>query len=75
MNIGYSIVIVQISRKSIRPNSFEHRGHHYGYCFIGDEQMNQGYKINGKKVQRIMKELGLKNLDCIKKYRDSLQRY
>ncbi|EJR26359.1 hypothetical protein IIG_05401 [Bacillus cereus VD048] len=31
--------------------------------------MNPGYKINHKKVQRIMKELGLKSLVRIKKYR------
>ncbi len=31
--------------------------------------MNQGHKINHKKVQRIMKELGLKSLVRMKKYR------
>ncbi|EMY5507120.1 hypothetical protein V8T57_003606 [Bacillus wiedmannii] len=40
-----------------------------------DEKMNQGYKINDKKIKRIMKELGLKSSVRIKKYRDSLQRY
>ncbi|PGO78038.1 IS3 family transposase [Bacillus cereus] len=46
----------------------EHQGH-YGYRRIRDELMNQGHKINHKKVQRIMKELGLKSLVRMKKYR------
>ncbi len=39
----------------------EHQGR-YGYRRIRDELMNQGHKTNHKKVQRIMKELGLKSL-------------
>ncbi len=46
----------------------EHQGR-YGYRRIRDELMNQGHKINHKKVQRIMKELGLKSLVRMKKYR------
>lgn len=46
----------------------EHRGR-YGYRRIRDELTNQGYTVNHKKVQRIMKELGLKCLVRIKKYR------
>lgn len=41
----------------------------YGYRRIRDELTNQGYKVNHKKVQRIMKELGLKSLVRMKKYR------
>ncbi|TKH52639.1 IS3 family transposase, partial [Bacillus cereus] len=41
----------------------------YGYRRIRDELMNEGHKINHKKVQRIMKELGLKSLVRMKKYR------
>ncbi len=46
----------------------EHKGR-YGYRRIRDELMNRGYQINHKKVQRIMKELGLACLTRIKKYR------
>ncbi|TKH70499.1 IS3 family transposase, partial [Bacillus cereus] len=46
----------------------EHQGR-YGYRRIRDELMNEGHKINHKKVQRIMKELGLKSLVRMKKYR------
>ena len=41
----------------------------YGYRRIRDELTNRGLKVNHKKVQRIMKELGLKSLVRIKKYR------
>ena len=41
----------------------------YGYRRIRDELMNRGHKVNHKKVQRIMKELGLKCLVRMKKYR------
>ncbi len=37
----------------------EHEGR-YGYRRIRDELTNRGQKVNHKKVQRIMKELGLK---------------
>lgn len=43
----------------------EHKGR-YGYRRIRDELANRGQKVNHKKVQRIMKELGLKCLVRIK---------
>nr|WGE06194.1 IS3 family transposase [Bacillus subtilis] len=46
----------------------EHKGR-YGYRRIRDELRNRGYQVNHKKVQRIMKELGLVSLVRIKKYR------
>lgn len=46
----------------------EHCGR-YGYRRIRDELLNRGYKVNHKRVQRIMKELGLKSLVRMKKYR------
>jgi putative transposase len=46
----------------------EHEGR-YGYRRIRDELTNRGHKVNHKKVQRIMKELGLKCLVRMKKYR------
>lgn len=46
----------------------EHKGR-YGYRRIKDELENKGYKVNHKKVQRIMKELGLKCVVRMKKYR------
>lgn len=46
----------------------EHEGR-YGYRRIGDELTDCGHKVNHKKVQRIMKELGLKCLVRMKKYR------
>ena len=46
----------------------DHKGR-YGYRRIQDELRNRGYQVNHKKVQRIMKELGLKSLVRIKKYR------
>jgi putative transposase len=46
----------------------EHEGR-YGYRRIRDELANRGFKVNHKKVQRIMGELGLKSLIRIKKYR------
>ncbi|AWC27375.1 hypothetical protein CG478_012815 [Bacillus cytotoxicus] len=45
----------------------EHEGR-YGYRRIFDEFTNRGHKINHKKVQHIMKELGLKCLIRMKKY-------
>lgn len=39
----------------------EHEGR-YGYRCIRDELANIGQKVNRKKIQRIMKELGLKCL-------------
>ena len=46
----------------------EHEGR-YGYRRIRDELLNRGQKVNHKKVQRIMKELGLKCLVRMKKYK------
>ena len=46
----------------------EHQGR-YGYRRIRDELFNRGHQVNHKKVQRIMKELGLKSVVRIKKYR------
>jgi putative transposase len=46
----------------------EHKGR-YGYRRIRDELFNRGYQVNHKKVQRIMKELGLKSVVRMKKYR------
>jgi putative transposase len=46
----------------------EHEGR-YGYRRIRDELVNRGRKVNHKKVQRIMKGLGLKSLVRMKKYR------
>ncbi|AYV74199.1 IS3 family transposase [Bacillus sp. PK3-056] len=46
----------------------EHQGR-YGYRRIRDELVNRGKKVNHKKVQRIMKELGLKCLVRMKKYK------
>ena len=46
----------------------EHEGR-YGYRRIRDELRNRGHKVNHKKVHRIMKELGLKCLVRMKKYR------
>lgn len=46
----------------------EHQGR-YGYRRIRDELFNRGHRINHKKVQRIMKELGLKSVVRMKKYR------
>ncbi|NIK80489.1 transposase InsO family protein [Paenibacillus castaneae] len=46
----------------------EHQGR-YGYRRIRDELINRGNRVNHKKVQRIMKELGLKCVVRMKKYR------
>ncbi|MFF3024772.1 IS3 family transposase [Gottfriedia sp. NPDC057948] len=46
----------------------EHEGR-YGYRKIRDELTNRGYKVNHKKVQRLMKVLGIKSLVKVKKYR------
>ncbi|MCG3087668.1 IS3 family transposase [Sporosarcina cyprini] len=46
----------------------EHEGR-YGYRRIRDELANRGRKVNHKKVQRIMRELGLKCLVRMKKYK------
>ncbi|MEK4386072.1 IS3 family transposase [Solibacillus sp. FSL W7-1464] len=46
----------------------EHDGR-YGYRRIRDELANRGQKVNHKKVQRLMKELGLKCLVRMKKYK------
>ena len=41
----------------------------YGYRRIRDELTNRGLKVNHKKVQRIMNELGLKCMVRVKKYK------
>jgi len=46
----------------------EHRGR-YGYRRIRDQLHNQGHEVNHKKVQRLMKELGLQCTVRMKKYR------
>jgi transposase InsO family protein len=46
----------------------DHKGR-YGYRRITLELHNQGFLINHKTVQRLMKELGLKSLVRMKKYR------
>ncbi|MFB6469612.1 IS3 family transposase [Cytobacillus sp. Hz8] len=46
----------------------EHEGR-YGYRRIRDELAIRGQKVNHKKVQRIMRELGLKCLVRMKKYK------
>ncbi|SOC41510.1 transposase InsO family protein [Ureibacillus acetophenoni] len=46
----------------------EHEGR-YGYRRIRDELANRGKKVNHKKVQRIMKALGLKSIVRMKKYK------
>lgn len=46
----------------------EHEGL-YGYRRIRDELTNHGHKVNHKKVYRLMKELGLKCIIRMKKYR------
>ena len=46
----------------------DHKGR-YGYRRITDELRNQGHLVNHKKVQRIMRELGLNCIVRMKKYR------
>ena len=46
----------------------EHKGR-YGYRRITLELRNRGYQINHKTIQSLMKELGLKSLVRMKKYR------
>jgi putative transposase len=46
----------------------EHEGR-YGYRRIRDELENRGQNVNHKKVQRLMKELGLKCIVRMKKYK------
>ncbi|MCM3472483.1 MULTISPECIES: IS3 family transposase [Brevibacillus] len=46
----------------------EHKGR-YGYRRIKDELKNLGHQVNHKKVQRLMKQLGLKSMVRMKKYR------
>lgn len=46
----------------------EHEGR-YGYRRIRDELVHRQQKVNPKKIQRIMKELGLKCLVRMKRYK------
>jgi len=55
-------------KAEIKPIYEEHEGR-YGYCRIRDELANRNQIVNHKKVQRIMKELGLKCLVRMKKYK------
>ena len=55
-------------KETIKAIYDEHEGR-YGYRRIRDELANRGQKVNHKKIQRIMKELGLKCLVRMKKYR------
>ncbi|OIK03778.1 transposase, partial [Bacillus sp. MUM 13] len=48
---------------------YEENEGRYGYRRIRDELVDRGQKVNHKKVQRIMKELGLKCLVRMKKYK------
>ncbi|PEE57682.1 IS3 family transposase [Bacillus cereus] len=48
---------------------YEENEGRYGYRRIRDELTNHGQKVNHKKVQRIMKELGLKCVVRMKKYK------
>jgi putative transposase len=48
---------------------YEENEGRYGYRRIRDELANRGQKVNHKKVQRIMKMLGLKCLVRMKKYK------
>lgn len=55
-------------KKEIQTIYDEHEGR-YGYRRIRDELASCGQKVNHKKVQRIMKELGLKCVVRMKKYK------
>ena len=46
----------------------EHEGR-YEYCRIRNKLEKRGLKVNHKKVQRLMKELGLNYLVRMKKYK------
>lgn len=48
---------------------FEEHGGRYGYRRIRDELANREQHVNHKKVQRLMKELGLKCIVRMKKYK------
>ena len=48
---------------------YEENEGRYGYRRIRDELTNRGQKVNHKKVQRSMKELGLKCVVRMKKYK------
>ncbi|MGG2201533.1 IS3 family transposase [Paenibacillus validus] len=66
-NFGKSDQDVEL-KKQIQSIFDEHEGR-YGYRRIRDELVNRGYIVNHKKVQRIMKELSLKCVVRMKKYR------
>ena len=55
--------------KALIQNIFEEHEGRYGYRRIRDELKNRGHNVNHKRVQRIMKEPGLKCLVRMKKYR------
>ncbi|WP_425514984.1 IS3 family transposase [Cytobacillus gottheilii] len=58
-------------RKWKRRISFIYRRHsgRFGYCRITDVLQEKGYQINKKKVLRIMRDLGLKCIVRMKKYK------
>lgn len=55
-------------RAEIQSIYVEHDGR-YGYRRIRDELVVRGWRVNHKKVQRLMKKMGLKCLVRIKKYK------
>ena len=55
--------------KQLFQSIYDEHEDRYGYRRIRDELGNLGHEVNHKKVQRIMKALGIKSLVHIKKYR------
>ncbi|MPZ04718.1 IS3 family transposase, partial [Micrococcus luteus] len=55
-------------RAEIQSIYVEHDGR-YGYRRIRDELTVRGWKVNHKKVQRLMKKMGLTCLVRVKKYK------
>lgn len=55
-------------KNKIKAIYHEHKGR-YGYRRIKDELADQGIHVNHKKVYRIMRELGLKSVVRMKKYK------
>ncbi|MCM3218182.1 IS3 family transposase [Niallia taxi] len=55
--------------KTLIQSIYEEHNGLYGYRRIQEELNNRGYKVNHKKVQRLMKVLGLKCMVRMKKYR------
>jgi transposase InsO family protein len=55
--------------KNLIQDIFHHHKGRYGYRRITLELRRQGYVLNHKTVRRLMKELGLRCLVRVKKYR------